>query len=116
MALLVAAPALASDDDLIDPDRPDVTFSPNPVGKGRVQVETGMFYRRTSQAGAAAERRISAEATRRVGVTENLELRLDGEPESSERSPGAGACRGVALSSHRGPVDRLCRHRIPLAR
>jgi len=70
VVLLIAAPALANDDDAIDPDRPDVTFSPNTVGKGRVQLETGMFYRRTSQAGAAAERRISAEATLRVGVTE----------------------------------------------
>jgi hypothetical protein len=80
VALLLAAPALANDDDAIDPDRPDVTFSPNPVGKGRVQLETGMFYRRTSQAVAAPERRVSAEATLRVGVIDTLEVRVDGEP------------------------------------
>jgi Putative MetA-pathway of phenol degradation len=80
VTLIVAAPARANDDDAIDPDRPDVTFSPNTVGKARVQLETGMFYRRTSQAAAAAERRISAEATLRVGVAENFEVRVDGEP------------------------------------
>jgi hypothetical protein len=77
--VLAVAPAFAADD-VIDPDRPDTTNSANPVGKGRVQLETGGFYRRTSQAGAPAERRLSVEATLRIGITDRLEFRVDSEP------------------------------------
>ena len=70
----------AAEDDFIDPDRPDTTNSANPVGKGRVQLETGAFYRRTSLAATPAERRLSWEATLRIGVAEPLEFRIDSEP------------------------------------
>jgi hypothetical protein len=80
VVLLAAAPALAADEGAIDPDRPDTTNSANPVGKGRVQLETGLFYRRTSEAAVPAERRLSIEATLRIGVTERLEVRVDSEP------------------------------------
>jgi hypothetical protein len=78
--LVAAAPAFAADDDVIDPDRPDTTNSANPVAKGRVQLETGVFYRRTREAGASAERRLSWEATLRIGVVDNIEFRIDSEP------------------------------------
>jgi outer membrane putative beta-barrel porin/alpha-amylase len=80
VTLLAVAPAFAVDDDYIDPDRPDTTNSANPVGKGRVQIESGAFYRRTSQGVVPAERRLSVEATLRIGVSEQLELRVDSEP------------------------------------
>jgi hypothetical protein len=80
VVLLAVAPACAADDDVIDPDRPDVTNSANPIARGRVQLETGGFYRRTSRAATPAERRLSWEATLRLGVVENLEFRIDSEP------------------------------------
>jgi hypothetical protein len=45
-----------------------------------VQVESGVEYSRTSIGGSPAERRFSLDVTLRGGVTEHLELRLDGEP------------------------------------
>jgi outer membrane putative beta-barrel porin/alpha-amylase len=80
LILLTVAPAGAADDDFLDPDRPDTTNSANPVGKGRVQLETGAFYRRTSLAATPAERRLSWEATLRIGVANPLEFRIDSEP------------------------------------
>ena len=80
VALLGVTPACAADDDVIDPDRPDVTNSANPVARGRVQLETGAFYRRTSQAATPTERRLSWEATLRIGVADGLEFRVDSEP------------------------------------
>jgi hypothetical protein len=81
LVLLAVAPACAgNDDDVIDPDRPDTTNSANPVATGRVQLETGAFYRRTSEAGGPAERRLSWEATLRIGIANNVEFRIDSEP------------------------------------
>jgi hypothetical protein len=80
VALLAVTPAGAADDDVIDPDRPDVTNSANPVARGRVQLETGAFYRRTSLAAEPTERRLSWEATLRIGVADNVEFRIDSEP------------------------------------
>ena len=80
LVLLAVGPACAASDDVIDPDRPDTTNSANPVARGRVQLETGAFYRRTSEAGAPAERRLSWEATLRIGVANNTEFRIDSEP------------------------------------
>lgn len=80
IALLSVTPACAADDDIIDPDRPDVTNSANPVAKGRVQLETGAFYRRTSLATEPTERRLSWEATLRIGIADNVEFRIDSEP------------------------------------
>jgi len=80
LVTLVAAPAWGANDDIIDPDRPDTTNSANPVAKGRVQLETGAFYRRTREAGGPAERRLSWEATLRIGVADNVEFRIDSEP------------------------------------
>lgn len=80
LVLLAAGPGCAANDDVIDPDRPDTTNSANPVAKGRVQLETGAFYRRTSEGGAPAERRLSWETTLRLGIADNVELRVDAEP------------------------------------
>jgi hypothetical protein len=78
--LLVAAPALAADEDAIDPDRPDLTNGAKTVGRGRVQVEGGVVYQRTGLAGLPSQRAFAVETTLRAGVTERLELRVDGVP------------------------------------
>jgi len=77
--LLTAVPASAADD-LIDPDRPDLSVSARLVAPGFVQIESGVLYQKTSLAGVAPDRRLSIEASLRVGVLDWLELRLDGEP------------------------------------
>jgi hypothetical protein len=81
LALLLAVPAVgrAAEGD-IDSDRPGFTNSANPVGRGVIQLEGGLAFTKTSLGGVPDERRFSLQATLRVGLLENLELRLDGEP------------------------------------
>ena len=83
MAVLLAVAceaAAAQDDDAIEVDRPDVTNSTATVGAGAFQLETGGEYARTSTAARADERRFALQMTVRAGVTDRLELRLEGEP------------------------------------
>jgi hypothetical protein len=80
LMLLLATGAVGADDDAIDPDRPDVSSSAKTVGRGRVQLETGVLFERTRAAGEPTERRLATEAMLRVGLTERLEIRVDGEP------------------------------------
>jgi hypothetical protein len=75
---LLASPVEAADDEM-DPDRPDVASSARTVGRGRVQVESGIFAR-TRLAGEPTERRLSPEAMLRLGVTDAFEVRVAGEP------------------------------------
>jgi len=79
LALLVAGTA-GAEDDAIDPDRPDLSFSAKTVGAGRVQLEAGVLFERTRLAGEPTERRLAAETTLRIGVGDRVELRLDAEP------------------------------------
>ena len=76
---LLASPVEAADDEM-DPDRPDVASSARTVGRGRVQLESGIFFARTRLAGEPTERRVSPEAMLRLGVTEAFEVRVAGEP------------------------------------
>jgi hypothetical protein len=80
LMLLFASGAIGADDDAIDPDRPDVSSSAKTVRPGRVQLETGVLFERTRTAGEPTEKRLSAEALVRIGVTDRLEVRVDGEP------------------------------------
>jgi hypothetical protein len=80
LVLVVASSAFGNDDDAIDPDRPEVSSNATTVRPGRVQLESGLLFERTRRAGEPTERRLSAEAMLRVGLTERLEARVGGEP------------------------------------
>jgi outer membrane putative beta-barrel porin/alpha-amylase len=94
LLLCVVARGHAAEEAAVAPDRPSVTNSAQTVPPGAIQIETGVEYARTSQAGAAAERRLTWQGTLRLGLTERLEARLEGEPvvrvRGSEDETGAG--------------------------
>jgi outer membrane putative beta-barrel porin/alpha-amylase len=64
----------------IEPDRPDAASSAKTVAPGAFQIETGIAYSSQRFAAAATERRLSQELTLRLGLTDRLEVRLEGEP------------------------------------
>ena len=64
----------------VAPDRPTVSNSTETVPAGAVQIETGLEYARSSVSDGPEERRLAAQATIRTGLTDGLEVRLDGEP------------------------------------
>ena len=78
--ILTAAVAPAADARFIQTDRPSVSTSTYIVQPGAVQIESGAEYSRTSIGGSPAERQLTLDVTVRTGVTERLELRLEGEP------------------------------------
>jgi hypothetical protein len=66
--------------DPIDPDRPDVTNGTTTVGRGVVQIETGVEYARSSVGGSPPDRRLSVPLVLRIGLIDRLEARFEGEP------------------------------------
>lgn len=77
LAVALVAPAAASaPEPTVEPDRPDQTSRPTTVPPGAAQLEGGVVYERTG----SDERAFHVEATLRFGLTERLELRLEGEP------------------------------------
>jgi hypothetical protein len=78
--LLGCACVAAADEGDIETDRPDVSTSARTVARGVFQIETGVAYGVTSRGGAPAQRRLSWEATTRVGLSERVEVRADFEP------------------------------------
>lgn len=69
-----------ADEGDIESDRPDISTSAKTVAPGVFQIETGVAYGVTRIGGAPSQRRLSWELTLRTGLTERLEVRLDGEP------------------------------------
>ncbi len=57
-------------------DRPDATESPNTVPVGYIQVETGAFYESFKENGVTSETYTYNTTLVRLGLLENLELRL----------------------------------------
>jgi hypothetical protein len=92
--LLLVAPPSGTWAQEIEPDRPDLTASPSTVPAGALQVETGLTVQRESRGGRAAERRLAVEAALRLGLTDALELQVQGEP--FVRLRGDGEDRGPA--------------------
>jgi hypothetical protein len=70
----------AEEPEPINPDRAGAATSAATVGRGAIQIEAGLAYEHERVAGSPSERRFTVEATLRAGVTERLELRVQGEP------------------------------------
>jgi Putative MetA-pathway of phenol degradation len=81
-ALLVISGVWAAEDvpSKVAPDRPTVSNSTETVPVSAVQIEMGLEYARSSVADGPDERRLAAQATLRTGLTDRLEVRLEGEP------------------------------------
>lgn len=69
--------ALAQD---INPDRPDLTTSAEPVPAGALQLEIGLEYERERSGGAPTRRQLTVQAVLRAGLATRLEVSLEGEP------------------------------------
>jgi opacity protein-like surface antigen len=72
--------AAAAESDRIQPDRPNVSASTYTVAPGVLQIETGAQYSHTSIGGSPADRQFLLDVMLRVGLTDRIELRLQGEP------------------------------------
>ncbi len=75
-----AAGAAAEEPERIQTDRPSISTSASTVAPGALQIESGVTYSRTSVGGSPADKQFTIEATWRAGLTERLEVRLEGEP------------------------------------
>ena len=80
LALLPVGAWAADEPEPIAPDRAGAATGASTVGRGAVQLEAGLAYERERIAGSPTERRFTVEAALRAGITERLELRVDGEP------------------------------------
>src|SRR6185437_1163195 len=80
LALLPLGAWAADEPEPIAPDRAGASLSTSTVGRGAVQLETGLAYERERIAASPSDRRFTVEAGLRVGATERLELRAEGEP------------------------------------
>jgi hypothetical protein len=91
-ALFVLPAAHADDDDTINPDRPDVTESSQVVGKGRVQLETGLNWDRRRDPDAH-ERTLTMPTVLRIGLSGTFELSVatDGRTIVHASDPTTGA-------------------------
>ena len=77
---LVAALSWAADDSrfTVEPDRPDISNSTHIVPVRALQAELGLEYARAHD--DTLGRRLALQTTLRTGLTDRLEVRLDGEP------------------------------------
>ena len=77
-AVAIASSATASAADTITTDRPDAVESSLTVGRGRFQIETSVAQERDKDAGTKTTVRTTPTLLR-LGVTENVEIRLESE-------------------------------------
>ena len=98
LCTLAATGARAGDDEPISADRPSVAESSQVVGKGRVQLETGLQWDRQRD-DELHTRTLSTPTLLRIGLSERAELRIEtegrtvihaSEPSSGERTTVAG--------------------------
>lgn len=87
-ALRAAEPSFTKDDRIVT-DRPDAVESSAVVGKGRFQIESSVDYQRDKNAGART-RTFTTPTLFRLGVSENLELRVESDGRVRERTDAPG--------------------------
>lgn len=92
--LAFGAPCAAVGDGEISPDRPDVTSGTTTVAPGVVQIETGVEFEKARVGGRASDRRLGLQAALRTGLTDRLEVMLEGEPLVRLRDEGADTGAG----------------------
>src|SRR5262249_12631437 len=80
LAVTLGAATAAAESERIQTDRPGVSTSAGAVRPGAVQVEGGATSARTSIGGSPADKQSTIELTLRGGLTERLEVRLEGNP------------------------------------
>jgi hypothetical protein len=93
LAGILSIPAAhADDDDIINPDRPNVANSSQVVGKSRVQLEAGVQWDRQRDADAHV-RTLTTPTLLRIGVAGALELRVETDGRTIEHAtdPATGA-------------------------
>ena len=94
--LALALPAAAAaQDDVISTDRPDFVESSNVVGKGRLQIETSLAFDSTRE-GAGRARATATPTLLRLGVADDVELRLETDGRSRQWGGGGPVVRGMA--------------------
>lgn len=91
LALLGAHAAHAADDDTINPDRPNVANSSQVVGRGKLQLETGIQWERQRDDDSHT-RTLTTPTLLRLGLNERVELRLetDGRSIAHQTDPATG--------------------------
>ncbi len=72
---LFTLPAHAADEEAFSPDRPNFVNSPDPVGVGRFQIESGLAYS-YDKFDEGSQRATSTPLMLRLGVARDLEFRL----------------------------------------
>jgi len=86
--------AVAEEPARIQTDRPSVSNSTSTVPPGALQIEGGVDYSRSRVSGGPDERQFVLGALLRAGLTDRLEVRLDGAPlvrlRSAENDTGFG--------------------------
>ena len=114
-ALILAAVLLGSTgtgicaDDKISTDRPDFLTSPDVVGKGRFQIETGVQVQR-DDVHDTRTRTVSTPTLLRLGLTDRIEVRLDGYGRMRTRETDLATqetvyAQGWADSAHRHQME-----------
>lgn len=79
-ALPLGAGSTAEEPEPINPDRAGAATGAATVGRGATQIEAGLAYEQERIGGSPRDRRFTVEAALRAGVTERLEVRVQGEP------------------------------------
>ena len=93
--MLTAGPAaVAAEDDEISPDRPGIAESSGVVGRGRAQIEVGVQQEARND-GIRRTRTLLVPALFRIGASEKVELRIEGDTYTREK-----------LSQPTGPGER----------
>jgi Putative MetA-pathway of phenol degradation len=80
LALGALGVAAAEEPEPVGSDRAGAATSTSTVGRGVLQLEAGLAYERERLAARPSDRRFTLEAALRGGLTERLELRVEGEP------------------------------------